>query len=490
MKISLSRAMFETRHELVSVKQMLREAEGEAEDEKADLKKKALVTVKAQGTGFQELGAKMAKAGMPQAGNAVKAAGDTLVSLSTETDLDDEGVGKFAAARTLGAALANFFSAVTGELAAVGEESSGKTLAELLAEKGIKQLEETISINLIPSAGAAKLLKRQNNEFAQIFKKEEPDTVASEPEGTAPEKGGEQGADAKVKESDNVFEFDGNSLSEAGIGSMFADLLKKFLGAPPKTAKQTVEMVSPLVGGKNMAKLILADMKKATYEQYATFIPTVKKIFVVVNPEKKPPLPPAAGEEEGEAGAQDAASKGARVAAGNPELVDRISDEAKKKLGDSSAAAMEVLKKIAKGVDPREAVNGIDDETKELLKPILATLGSEGANANPKSVVAAVAGSQQEGEEGQSLSSILFQAKSTKKKKLGDKGTSIDNAIKELSASWESYNSGDKFTAPLKKDIVSKFKAMKDVLSDVKTENAHRQEEIIIERWQRLAGIK
>ena len=490
MKISLSRAMFETRHEFESVKRMLREAEGEPEDDKAGLKKKALVTVRTQGQGFQELAAKMTKAGMPQAGAAMKVAGDTLISLSTEKDLDEEGVGKFVSARTLGASLANFFSGLTSELASVGEDSAKKTLADILSDKGVKALEQTISLNLVPSPAAAKLLKTQNSQFAEIFKKEEPDTEDasdSDDKGTSASPEAETGADTKVKESEDVFEMESPSLSEAGLGSMFADLIKKFLGSPPKSAKQTVELVSPLLGGKNMAKLLLADMKKTTYEQYENFIPAVKKIFVVVNPAKQAPLPPTT--EEGESGSPDAASKGAQVAADNPELVDRISDEAKKRMGDSSAAAMEALRKIASGVDKREAVAGLDADSLELLKPLLAKLGAEGANANAKNVVKAVAGTTSESE-GQTLSSVLFQSKSTKKKKLGDKGTSIDSAIRELAASWETYSKESEFKAPLKKDIVSKFKTMKDVLSDVKTENALRQEEIIIERWQRLAGIK
>jgi len=487
MKISLSRAMFETRHELSSISRLLREAETEQpaaadeDDPKAVLKKKAMDAVKKQAGAMEALSTKLTSFGFKATAAAISTAADTMKSLSVESELNEEGVGKFVTSRTLIAALVNLFSGISGEIGEVGEDSEKKTVAELLSNKeGINSLEKTIEANLVPSPGAEKFLKKQNKEFADIFKKEDA-TTTSQPEETT------------QKESDSLSEEGEEALSEAGIGEMIGSLLKKFMSNPPKSAKQTVQFVKPLLGDKNLALLIKKDLGNVTYEQYAKFIPSVKGIFIASNPEKAAPSSPSQGEG---AVTPDAATKGASVAANSPELVDRIADATEAKSGDSAAAAIEALKKIASGVKKEEAVSSLDPASVEIMKQILGKLASGGANTSPKDVataVAAVAPSPAAGEGGKTLSSLLFIPKSTKKRKdLGDKGKNIDSAIKELSAAWSEYSDPKNvnFDASKRKEIVTRFKSMKDALSDITTESRDSDEELLIERWQRLAGLK
>jgi hypothetical protein len=89
---------------------------------------------------------------------------------------------------------------------------------------------------------------------------------------------------------------------------------------------------------------------------------------------------------------------------------------------------------------------------------------------------------------GRSLSSILFNNDSSIKKKLDPGGEKIKTSLTDLNSALASYTSG-KGGKKNKAALVAAIKGTQDSLKDVKLEGTKSHENLIVERWQRLAGL-
>jgi len=100
-------------------------------------------------------------------------------------------------------------------------------------------------------------------------------------------------------------------------------------------------------------------------------------------------------------------------------------------------------------------------------------------------------GAPAEGAPSQSLRSMLFQKDSNlKRSSLDPKATSLKSSLDDLTQVWQNYNSDPKkFGKKGQADLVAKLNAAQDALKGVKLEGTKNEEEVIIERWQRMAGI-
>lgn len=496
MSISLKKALLEKSYEFSRLGALLAEVgeTGEAEDEKADLKKRALVSVATQGKSMQDMAGKLSSAKFASTAVLVKQMGDDLVGLSKQTDLDEEGVQKFVSSRIFAASFVNLLSAISGELSTVGEDKAGSSLANLITNDGKdkEDLADIIANNLYPTPSASKILKKQNTEFANIFKKEdteekpaEPSTTSTEPAETSP---GETPSTlgSKSESEKDVFEIEEDVIEEEGIGAAIGNFLKKFLSSPPKTAAQTVESLKSAFGGKNIAKVIRDDLAKVPFTGFQKFVTTTKSTFIAANPEKRPPALPEAG---AQATPEDA-NAGAEAAVSNPGIADEVDASVGEDASEDATAAVAALADISAGKDKKASVKGLSPASVQALRGALAILADDGTSADPKKIAGAITkAAPGGGGTSDTLSSVLFVPKTTKKRKMGEKGQAIDSAVKELSTAWDTYTNGDNFPANSRKEIVSKFKAMQDALGDIKTESAKNEDQLLIERWQRLAGI-
>ena len=105
--------------------------------------------------------------------------------------------------------------------------------------------------------------------------------------------------------------------------------------------------------------------------------------------------------------------------------------------------------------------------------------------------------SEREGEAGQeeesasagkSLSSILFNSDSSVKKKLDPGGEKIKSSLANLNTALADYTS-NKGGKKNKTALVTAIKGVQDSLKGVKLEGASTKENVIVERWQKLAGL-
>jgi hypothetical protein len=120
-----------------------------------------------------------------------------------------------------------------------------------------------------------------------------------------------------------------------------------------------------------------------------------------------------------------------------------------------------------------------DEEAKEIAQSI-ADKATSGVKEEPAP----------EGES-TSLRSMLFQKKSNKKRtKLDPKASNVKTALDDLSQAWQTYNSDPKkLGGKDQADLMKKLAAAQDALKGVKLEGKLNDEDVIVERWQRMAGI-
>jgi hypothetical protein len=214
---------------------------------------------------------------------------------------------------------------------------------------------------------------------------------------------------------------------DEGLFSNIGNFLKGLFKQVPTDAKGTIKSLMPLFGGGNIAKALLNDLKKESLTG-TSFGDTLKAITPSLN-ELAPGTaekvePPVSGGGGGAEGAATPAA-GASVAADNPDFAKAVAAAVEKALGERGAGAAAAVRDIGGGTDPKKATSGLDDDTKALLKALLTRLGSDGADADPKSVVSAAAkdsGAAGGGEGGGDLKYSKYIDAEKIKKVAGDKG--------------------------------------------------------------------
>lgn len=199
----------------------------------------------------------------------------------------------------------------------------------------------------------------------------------------------------------------GAEKGETGIGKLFSKITKFFAGATFQ--KSAVEAFPDLFEG--FKAYINAAKIKDLIETAGKVKAEGGKLTVAAEDAATAGASAAAAaggapvDDKGSGGGGDATPEGgADVAAGDPELANKLADQIEKLLGDKGADAAKALRDMGKGTDPKKASSGLDKETQELLKALLTRLGEKGTDADPAKVAdeaakdAGVEGGEKEGE--------------------------------------------------------------------------------------------
>lgn len=162
-----------------------------------------------------------------------------------------------------------------------------------------------------------------------------------------------------------------------------------------------------------------------------------------------------------------------------------------------------VADKIERSATYEDAQKVLGKKGKEYLQSMIEDAADNFENLESQTRVAAkstpAGGKEGAGGEGggageepaTSLRSMLFQKNSNKKRsKLDPKAQKIKTSLDNLTQSWQRYGADEKVLGSKDQaDLMQKLAAAKDSLQGVKLESTRGDENLIVERWQKLAGL-
>jgi hypothetical protein len=389
---------------------------------------KAVVSdIKEMGRKIDGASKKMSVAGFTELSTVIGTAALAIKKLS-DKQLDETDVKKVICARVLAASASNFLRALEVLLAEKGAEAKTKSsLADIIGDK--KDIASLIGVNFVPSREVMPALMKSNSDLAGMLR----GGTGYELDPWDEDDEDKETAYTKTRQYESRRDHSGRGvLNESDTHDVTLDEL---VGESPTTLQQVAKMASMVTNMGDITRKIVSDMQNVTWADYKSKLTGVADDI----------SPIATGTAETTPKPQEAPSEPTQV------------------------------RPPPMSLDPDEP------DTKTPPK-------------GDKKVTKAPTGGET------TLKSILFQ-KNTSKRKTGTKGKfsgedakrkKIDQAVKNLSKVWDEYSDKEntKFPSKQQRDIVAKFKDMKDALADVKTEGKVRDEDLIIERWQLLAGIK